>query len=315
MIVLTGGAGFIGSNLLKALNAAGHSDIVLVDDLADGHKALNLADCTIADYLDWEEALARLEAGGDFGTPVERVFHLGACSDTTAWDGRMMMRRNFSFSRALLEWCAKHRAPLVYASSAAVYGGTGGFAEEPANERPINVYGYSKLAFDQLVRQRLGAHAAPVIGLRYFNVYGPREAHKGRMASVVWHFSRQLESEGRVRLFEGSHGYGAGEQMRDFIHVDDAVAVTLWASAQPRARAGIYNCGTGEAATFNTVARVLLDHHGSGEIGYIPFPADLLAAYQAFTEADLGRLRAAGYAAPFRSVDQGVREYLRWLAS
>ncbi len=315
MIVVTGGAGFIGSNLVQALNRDGRDDIILVDDLHDGRKALNLADCRIADYLAREACLQRLLDGEGFGEEVETVYHLGACSDTTEWDGRLMMEHNFAFSRAMFTWCTAHGVPLVYASSAAVYGAGSVFAEEPGNEHPLNVYGYSKLAFDQYVRARMAHVESPVIGLRYFNVYGPREQHKGRMASVVFHFDRQLAEAGRVRLFGASHGYAAGEQRRDFIHVDDAVAVTRWCAGQPAGSSGIYNCGTGRAASFNAVAAAIVGWHGRGSVEYIEFPPDLEGAYQAHTEADLTRLRAAGFAGTFRDVAQGVPEYLSWLNS
>ncbi|MEQ8234482.1 MAG: ADP-glyceromanno-heptose 6-epimerase [Gammaproteobacteria bacterium] len=315
MIVVTGAAGFIGSNLVRALNARGRDDILVVEDLSDGHRALNLADCRIADYLDHAECRRLLEGGGTLATAVETVFHLGACSDTTEWDGRFMMERNFVFSRALLEHCSARGIPLVYASSAAVYGAGASFAEDPANERPLNVYGYSKLAFDQYLRHRLPALESLVVGLRYFNVYGPREQHKGRMASVAWHLFRQLEESDCMRLFGASHGCAAGEQKRDFVHVDDVVDVTLWAASLQSDRSGIYNCGTGRAETFNAVARAIAAAHGGGEITYIEFPAELREAYQAYTCADLTRLRAAGYAGAFRDVAQGVGEYVRWLSS
>ncbi len=319
MIVVTGGAGFIGSNLIHALNARGCERILLVDDFTDGHKCANLAGSVVADYLDKDDCLRLLHSGADLAPDIEAVYHLGACSDTTQWDGRLMMRENFTFSRALLEYCLRRKVPLVYASSAAVYGNGTDFAETPANELPLNVYGYSKLVFDQYVRQRLNTPQAAghptVIGLRYFNVYGPREQHKGRMASVAWHFHRELGQHGRLELFAGSHGYADGEQRRDFIHVDDAVAVTLWCAVQVPACTGIYNCGTGMAEPFNAVAHAVRDWHGVGSIAYKPMPTELLSAYQAYTQADLTRLRAAGYNGSFRPVAQGVQEYLRWLPS
>lgn len=319
MIVVTGGAGFIGSNLIHALNQRGSTGILLVEDLTDGRKCANLAGAVIADYLDKDDFLRMMQGGLEPGAAIEAVYHLGACSDTTQWDGRLMMRENFTFSRALFEFCLARDIPFVYASSAAVYGTGTNFCETPDNERPLNVYGYSKLVFDQYVRQRLAAVRATVrstvIGLRYFNVYGPREQHKGRMASVAWHFHRQLGQDGRLELFEGSHGYADGEQRRDFIHVDDAVAVTLWSAAQAPASSGIYNCGTGLAASFNEVAHAVRDWHGGGSIGYKPFPPELLTAYQAYTQADMSRLRTAGYTGTFRPVAQGVQEYLHWLSS
>ena len=315
MIIVTGGAGFIGSNLVHALNADGIDEILVIDDLTDGSKSSNLADARIADYLDWREAADTMSAGGELASRVETVFHLGACSDTTEWDGHRMMVQNYRFSRLLFRYATRRRLPLVYASSAAVYGTSRRFNEVAANERPLNMYGYSKLAFDQYVRQHLPALRSPVVGLRYFNVYGPREQHKGRMASVVWHLSRQLAEGGRMRLFGASHGCAAGEQRRDFVHVDDVIDVTLWSATLSPTASGIYNCGTGRAETFNAVAQALAAEHGSGEIEYIDFPAELREAYQAYTQADLTRLRAAGYARQPRDVARGVGEYLRWLRS
>ncbi len=315
MIVVTGGAGFIGSNLVHALNARGYDDIIVVDDLSDGHKCANLADARIGDYFDRDEWLRLVNNKGADGFGIECVYHLGACSDTTSWDGRAMMENNFSYSRALFEYCTGAGIALVYASSAAVYGNGTQFSEVAAHEHPLNVYGYSKLVFDQYVRKRLPEVKSLVAGLRYFNVYGPREQHKGRMASVALHLHRQLEQDGRLRLFGASHGYGPGEQRRDFVHVDDVVDLTLWLAHQPANCSGVYNCGTGHAETFNAVAEAVLAFHGRGTLEYIDVPADLVGVYQAFTEADLTRLRAAGYTTSMRSVATGVREYLHWLTS
>ncbi len=312
MIVVTGGAGFIGSNLVHALNAGGRTDILVVDDLRDGHKFTNLAGATIADYRDRDEFRALVADRAAALDGVELVYHLGACSDTTQWDGRFMMETNYAYSRDLLAYCQAQAVPFVYASSAAVYGTGHRFAEEPDNEQPLNIYGWSKLVFDQHVRRLLPTSRARVVGLRYFNVYGPRERHKGRMASVVQHFDQQLRGGERIKLFGASHGVAAGEQRRDFVHVDDAVAVTLWAGTQARA-SGIYNCGTGSASSFNAVARAVVAWHGRGDIEYIPFPSDLEQAYQSHTEADLERLRGMGCAVPFRSIADGVPAYLEWL--
>ena len=312
MIVGTGGFGFIGSNLVHALNQRGYTEILVADDLGDGHKFLNLRGATLADYEDWRTLIPRLEALVAHGQSIDVVYHLGACSDTVEWDGRKMMDMNFRASRELLEFCDRMRIPLVYASSAAVYGTSIECVEDPAYEAPLNVYGYSKLAFDQHVRSRLGALQTRVVGLRYFNVYGPRETHKGRMASVVFHFDRQLQAGDEVRLFGASHGVAAGEQSRDFIHVDDIVEQTLWAGTECPV-SGIFNAGTGAPATFNEVAEAVLEWHGRGSIVYVPFPEDLLKAYQHRTCADLARVSAAGFRARTRTVREGVGAYLQWL--
>jgi ADP-L-glycero-D-manno-heptose 6-epimerase len=321
--VVTGAAGFIGSRLVEALNARGVTEILAVDNLENPAKAQNLARCEIQDYLDKDEFLERLEGGG-LEDAVEAVLHQGACSDTMHPDGRYVMRNNYQYSMALLEWCQEEEVPLVYASSAAVYGAGPRFAEARDNERPLNVYGYSKFLFDQQVRRRLPAASAQIAGLRYFNVYGPNEAHKGRMASVALHAFEQFSREGSVKLFVGSDGYPDGGQKRDFVHVDDAVAVNLWL-LERRDVSGIFNCGTGRAQTFNELAAAVVNgvRQARGEaaldeaamaakrlIEYIPFPTQLVGRYQSFTEADLAQLRAAGYGDPFRDVAQGVGEYV-----
>ncbi|AGA34337.1 ADP-L-glycero-D-manno-heptose-6-epimerase [Thioalkalivibrio nitratireducens DSM 14787] len=308
MIIVTGGAGFIGSNLVHELNLRGQTDIVVVDNLTRGEKALNLADCTIADYLDKDDFGARVLEGRALGR-AEAVFHLGACSATTEWDGRYMMRNNFDYTRALFHACQDLRIPFIYASSASVYGGGRVFAENPANERPLNVYGYSKLLFDQYLRRHMRELAAPVVGLRYFNVYGPREQHKGSMASVAHHFQNQLAGTGRVRLFEGCDGYADGEQQRDFVDVQDCVNVKLWLLEHPEV-SGIFNLGTGRARSFNDMARAVIEAWGSGEIEYIPFPDHLKGRYQSYTQADLTALRAAGCDLEFRDVEAGAARYV-----
>jgi ADP-L-glycero-D-manno-heptose 6-epimerase len=307
MLIVTGGAGFIGSNLVHALNARGRDDILVVDDLTDGRKFANLAGARIADYLDRAAFREMIGGGADFG-PVEAVFHQGACTDTTEWNGQYMLDQNFAASKALFAWCQAHAVPLIYASSAAVYGSGDDFREDAADPRPLNVYGWSKLLFDQwLARQP--RPAARTVGFRYFNVYGPREAHKGRMASVVHHFDRQLRDTGTVRLFGASHGVGDGEHRRDFVFVGDVVAANLWAFDNPLAE-GVYNLGTGTSRTFNDLARAVIGARGEGRIEYIPMPADLADAYQAFTEADITRLRRDGYAEPFLAIEDGVKRTL-----
>lgn len=312
MIIVTGAAGFIGSNIVAGLNARGQRDILVVDDLSSGHKCLNLSDLDFSDYLEYDDLLARVERGEELGD-IEAVFHQGACSDTTEWDGRYVMNRNYRYSKSLHDWCVARSVPFIYASSASVYGMGPDFVEKREAERPLNMYAFSKFAFDQHVRATRSDTRSQVAGLRYFNVYGPREQHKGRMASVARHFSQQVAETGECRLFAGSDGYGDGEQRRDFIHVGDCVAVNLWLLDHPEV-SGIFNCGTGRSQTFNDVADAVIDWHGRGSKRYIDFPESLVGRYQSFTQADMSALRAAGYQARFRDVQQGVADYLDALA-
>ncbi len=307
MIIVTGGAGFIGSNQVKQLNDMGRDDIIVVDDLTDGTKFKNLADCTIMDYFDKDDFPAKLNRLAD--QKIDIIFHQGACSTTTEWDGKFMMDNNYTYTKKLFKFCVKEKIPFVYASSAAVYGGNEVFSESSENEAPLNVYGYSKLLFDQYVRQNQDKINSQVVGLRYFNVYGPREQHKGSMASVAWHLNNQVKETGKVKLFEGCDGYGDGEQQRDFVYVGDVVTVNHWLMDNPQV-GGIFNLGTGRAQTFNDVANAVLAWHGKGELEYIPFPEHLVGRYQSFTQADISALRAAGYRKEFKTVEQGVKEYL-----
>ncbi|MCM8611232.1 ADP-glyceromanno-heptose 6-epimerase [Accumulibacter sp.] len=327
--IVTGAAGFIGANLVRALNERGVRRIIAVDNLTRADKFRNLVDCDIADYLDKQEFIDRLLAG-HFDGDVDAILHQGACSDTMEGDGRYMMENNYRYSLGILDWCLDQEVPLLYASSAATYGGGRVFSEERAHEAPLNVYGYSKFLFDQIVRQRLtvnGSSSSQVVGFRYFNVYGPRESHKGRMASVAFHHYHQFRSDGKVRLFAGCDGHADGEQRRDFVSVDDVVRVNLFFLDHPE-RSGIFNVGTGRAQTFNelAVANVnacralagddplpLAELVGQGLIEYVPFPADLRGRYQSFTEADLTKLRRAGYQANFADVGEGVARYVDWL--
>ena len=324
-IVVTGAAGMIGSNLIQALNTLGIDDVIAVDDLTDGPKYRNLLGARISDYFDRSDFYARF-ARAEFGR-VDAVLHQGACSDTMVHDGRFMLDTNYRCSRDLLDACLAQGTRLLYASSAATYGGSATFREEPAFEQPLNIYGYSKLLFDNVVRRALPQAATQVVGFRYFNVYGPREQHKGRMASVAFHHFNQFRSSGQVRLFGGYGGYEAGEQSRDFVHVDDVVAVNLWFLQHPD-RAGIFNLGTGRAQPFNDVAVAVVNATrrargetalaldelvASGLIAYIDFPQALQGKYQSFTRADLSRLRAAGCDHGFSDVAQGVERYVAWL--
>jgi len=320
-VVVTGAAGMIGANLLRGLNAIGVDDILAVDDLSDGQKYVNLAGAAISDYFDRRDFYGRFERG-ELGK-IDAVFHEGACSDTMEHDGRLMLDLNYRSSKTLLDACQTQGVRLLYASSAAVYGGAASFREEPEYERPLNVYGYSKLLFDNVVRRMLPRATAQVAGFRYFNVYGPHEQHKGRMASVAFHHFNQFRGEGRVKLFGAYGGYAAGEQARDFVFVDDVVAVNLWFFAHPEAN-GIFNLGSGRAQPFNDVALAVVNAVRSeqgeaplslaamvsqGQLEYIDFPAALVGKYQCFTEADLGRLRAAGCTHAFADVAAGVARY------
>lgn len=316
MIVVTGGAGFIGSNLVKALNARGRDDVLVVDDLRDGTKFINLADCTLGDYLDKDDFRTRVEAalrGEPSGLPpIEAVFHEGACSDTTEWDGRFMLDNNFEYSKVLLHFCQLQGIPFIYASSAATYGGSQVFREEPEYEKPLNVYGYSKLLFDQYVREHWDELTSQVVGFRYFNVYGPREQHKGKMASVAFHHHTQISAGQDLKLFGAWDGYEAGMQSRDFVYVGDVVNVNLWFLDNP-GKSGIFNLGSGRAEPFKAIGEAVIDFHRQGRIEYIDFPEELKGRYQSYTRADISRLREAGYDGEFRTVAEGVGEYLRWL--
>ena len=318
MIIVTGGAGFIGSNLIRQLNHAGERNLLLVDNFAPaanlaGPKFLNLAGAEFADYMDKREFRAALKAGDFENTRIRAILHQGACSNTLEDDGRYMMDNNFTYSKELLHFAMDRKIPMVYASTAAIYGASANFAAEPANERPLNVYGYSKLVFDNYVRRLAPEMKSTVVGLRYFNVYGPREQHKGRMASVIHHFTRQLKETGTIRMFEGSGGYADGEQRRDFVFVDDLARINMFFACLlpegPKKQVhAVVNAGTGEARTFKAVAEALMQVHGQGRIEYIPFPGDLKNRYQHYTQADVSGLRAAGYTAPFTTLEEGVKQ-------
>ncbi|NOQ64888.1 MAG: ADP-glyceromanno-heptose 6-epimerase [Methyloprofundus sp.] len=314
MIIVTGGAGFIGSNIVKSLNKQGRSDIIVVDNLTDGAKFRNIADCDIADYWDKDDFIQKIDSNtGGVANYIEAIFHEGACSSTTEWDGKYMMQNNYNYSKSLLHFCLKNETAFIYASSAATYGGNQQFTESREYESPLNVYGYSKWQFDQYVRNLNLDGSNQVVGLRYFNVYGPREQHKGSMASVAFHLHNQLLKGENPKLFAGTDGYEDGGQLRDFIYIEDIVAVNLWLLAHPEV-SGIFNVGTGTAQSFNDVGNAVIDFHQQGEIEYIPFPEHLKGSYQSYTQADMRKLRAAGYDAPFKTVQQGVALYLTWLS-
>ena len=311
MIVVTGGAGFIGSNLVHELNETGQSDILVVDNLTEAEKFRNLVRAHITDYQDKEDFAKALRGSSAWLDQIEVVLHQGACSSTMESDGRYMLRNNYQYSKELLEFCLERKIPFIYASSAAVYGAGSPFREEPGTENPLNVYGYSKALFDSLVLRLLPGAASQVVGLRYFNVYGPREAHKGAMASIVLQLDDQLSRGDKVRLFGPTRGYEAGEQRRDFIFVKDVVRVALWFWSNPD-KSGIFNCGTGSSRTFNEVASQVIRTRGHGEIEYIPFPDSLRGHYQSYTEADVTQLRECGYSPEFVPLEEGIREYLLW---
>ncbi|NNN84125.1 ADP-glyceromanno-heptose 6-epimerase [Vibrio sp. A8-1] len=308
MIIVTGGAGMIGSNIIKALNERGINDILVVDHLKNGRKFKNLVDLNIADYMDRDDFLTQIMAGDDFGH-IDAVFHEGACSATTEWDGKYVMLNNYEYSKELLHYCLDREIPFLYASSAATYGDTDTFIEEPQYEGALNVYGYSKQQFDNYVR-RLWQDAAEhkeklsqITGFRYFNVYGPREQHKGSMASVAFHLNNQMNAGENPKLFAGSEHF-----KRDFVYVGDVAAVNLW--FMDSGVSGIFNCGTGNAESFNEVAKAVIKHHGKGQVETIPFPEHLKGAYQEYTQADLTKLRAAGCDITFKTVAEGVAEYM-----
>ncbi|MFC3624981.1 ADP-glyceromanno-heptose 6-epimerase [Vogesella amnigena] len=326
-IVVTGAAGFIGSNIVKALNARGETDILAVDNLTKGDKFVNLVDCEISDYLDKEDFI-NLIGSGDFDGEIRAILHQGACSDTMNHDGKYMMENNYQYTLELFEFCQAESVPLLYASSAATYGKGTVFKEDRQYEGPLNVYGYSKFLFDQVLRRRMREGlTAQVAGFRYFNVYGPQEQHKGRMASVAFHNFNQYRETGKVKLFGGYDGYANGTQSRDFVSVEDVVKVNLYFLDNPD-QSGIFNLGSGRAQPFNDVAVATVNacrrHEGKpalslaelvqqGILEYIDFPEALKGKYQSFTQADIGKLREAGYQEPMLTVEQGVDRYVDWL--
>lgn len=312
MIIVTGGAGFIGSNIVKKLNEKGRTNILVVDDLTDGRKCRNLQALQFADYMDYKR-FDDLVASGTFPMQnIEVVFHEGACSDTMEYDGRYMMQNNFEGSKNLFHLTQEFKVPFIYASSASTYGAKEGFVEEPWAEEALNPYAFSKLFFDRYVLQRKNQWQSQVVGLRYFNVYGPQENHKDRMASLVRQMYYKLKETGEITLFEGTDGYGDGEQLRDFIYVNDVVNVNFHFWEHPEL-SGVYNCGTGQEHSFNQFMQALIKAYGSGEIRYVPFPEKLKGKYQSYTKANTEKLMASGYDKGFTPLDKAVAEYVALL--
>lgn len=313
MIIVTGGAGFIGSNIVKGLNDRGRDDILIVDDLTEMVKFKNIQGLRALDYMDKNDFAAALASGKFDNEKIEVIFHEGACSDTMEYNGKYMMENNFEYTKNLMHFALKKKIQLIYASSASTYGsGKHGFSEKPECEEALNVYAFSKLFFDNYARRYFDAAESQLVGLRYFNVYGPQENHKGKMASMIFQMFNQWKAEGKVKLFEGFDGYSAGEQTRDFIYVKDVVRVNFFFWDHPELK-GIYNCGTGNAHTFNTLAKGVLNYFGSGELEYVPFPEVLKGKYQSFTEADSSKLLAAGYDGGFTDIEEAIAEYCELL--
>ena len=306
MIIVTGGAGFIGSNIVKELNNRGRSDILIVDNLGSSEKYKNLIGLHYLDYCYKEDFFENIDY---YAEDVEAVFHEGACSDTMEYDVNYMMRNNYETSKALLDFCDDKGVPFIYASSASTYAdGHNGFTEGDKCEGALNPYAFSKLVFDRYVRRVLPIVKNKVIGLRYFNVYGPQEAHKGKMTSIFYQLYNQIKQTGSAKLFKGTGGYGDGEQRRDFVYVKDVVKVNLHCLDNDVAN-GIYNCGTGKAHTYNEAAQAVINALGTGKIEYRDFPEGLKGKYQSFTKADTNLLFKTGYNSGFTDFNIAVKEY------
>ena len=314
MIIVTGSNGFIGSNLIKGLNEIGYKDIIAVDDQDDPELKENIAHCDVQGFLNIDEFINLIKNNEIDGTKIRTIFHQGACSNTMEWDADFLYNNNLLYSKELLNFSQKTKTSLIYASSASVYGAGKIFKESVEYEDPINLYAYSKFKFDQLVRQELVKSETQIVGLRYFNVYGPQEQHKGTMASVAFHLHNQLKDNEEIKLFEGSDGYDDGEQRRDFIYVEDVVKVNLWFLKNQKV-SGIFNVGTGKSQTFNEVAHSVINWNKRGKINYVPFPEKLKGAYQSYTQADISKLRKVGYKDEFLNVQEGVKKYLDKLES
>jgi ADP-L-glycero-D-manno-heptose 6-epimerase len=315
MFLVTGGAGFIGSNVVASLNEAGHHDVAVCDTLGTGEKWRNLAKRTLADFVPPSELLDWLT-----GRKLAAVIHLGAISDTTATDGDLVLNANFRSSLRLLDWCTAARTPFIYASSAATYGdGAEGFRDDWSPQalqqlKPLNLYAWSKHLFDLAVAERAArGEALPPqwAGLKFFNVFGPNEYHKGEMMSLVGKRFDDAKSGRPIRLFKSHRdGIADGEQMRDFIYVDDAVAVMRWLIERP-AVSGIFNVGTGQARSFRDLVAAMFRALGSSpKIEYIDMPQAIRDKYQYFTQGDVKNLRGVGYATAFTPLENAVGQYV-----
>ena len=316
MILVTGGAGFIGSNLVRKLNKIGIQDIIIMDNLENGKKVFNLNAATFCDYIDyqdWYEGKSLI----DF-SKIEVIFHLGACSATTNWDGKFLMKYNYEFSKLLYQAAQNHDISFIYASSASVYGlGANGFLERPECERPINPYAFSKLAFDNYVRLNSSDHRSQVVGLRYFNVYGINEFHKTDMKSPVLKFYEQILENNSCKVFQGYNGGSMDENVRDFVSVDDCISVNCWFMENPQI-SGIFNVGSGQVASFLDVAKLVAAQFSNEDnlmdyVEMVPFPQHLKGAYQSYTCADINYLRSVGYCEDFSGIKDGIANYIRQL--
>lgn len=309
MILVTGGSGFIGSNVVEALNKSGEDDILIADELDTSSKWKNLNGKAFADLIDRRELFKRID---DY--PIETVVHLGACTDTTEVNASKMIEANYFFSKELWSYCTNKKVKLIYASSAAVYGdGIGGFSEDRNVQAmfPLNLYGFSKLIFDQYAAKQ--KKTPPFwAGLRFFNVYGPGEAHKGNMASMVYQMYHQILENGMVKLFKSyRNNYPDGGQLRDFIFAEDVAAIICFLLKASNCSSGFYNVGTGESHTFNELAETVFSAcHVPVKIEYIEMPKDLRAKYQYYTKSDISKLRSTGCTIKLNNIQEGVKQYL-----
>jgi len=313
MIIVTGGAGFIGSNLIKGLNDKGRNDILVVDNIGRTDKFKNIVALKIYDYIDKVDFITDVKNGKYDNEKIDVIFHIGACSDTMEYDGKYMMNNNYEYSKTLLHFCLRRKIPFIYASSASVYGnGLQGFSEEEKCEDALNVYAFSKMQFDRYVTQLLPTIDSQVVGLRFFNVFGPQEVHKGRMASITYQLYNQITKDGVAKLFAGVDGYEDGEQQRDFIYVKDVVKVNLffWEHSN---KSGVFNCGTGKARSFNDVANSIIKAKNHGRIEYVPFPEGLRGKYQNYTQADMSNLLKIGYNGGFMELEESIADYCSYL--